>query len=77
MIDYYPLLIEYSIEFKRFSRKYLSDLKSKRIFAYKQLFIHIDRHYIETESAREANVAEGYRLEHYQLDDKVYCLKGA
>ena len=33
MIDYYPLLIEYSIEFKRFSRKYLSDLKSKLIFA--------------------------------------------
>ena len=29
MVAYYPLLIEYSVEFKRFSRKYLSDLKSK------------------------------------------------
>lgn len=29
MIDYYPHLIEFSIEFKRFSRKYLADLKSK------------------------------------------------
>mgnify|MGYP000867874157 CR=1 FL=1 len=29
MVEYYPMLVEYSIEFKRFSRKYLSDLKSK------------------------------------------------
>ena len=27
MIDYYPFLVEYCIEFKRYSRKYLADLK--------------------------------------------------
>jgi len=48
MTDYYPLLIEYSIEFKRFSRKYLADLKN--------------RHYVESESARLANVSDGYKL---------------
>ncbi len=29
MLTCYPMLVEYSIEFKRFSRKYLADLKSK------------------------------------------------
>ena len=29
MAELYPLLIESSIEFKRFSRKYLAELKSK------------------------------------------------
>ena len=33
MVDYYPFLIEHSIEFKRFSRRYLSDLKSKKNMA--------------------------------------------
>lgn len=30
MVDYYPLLIESCIEFKRFSRQYLAKLKSKK-----------------------------------------------
>lgn len=29
MVYYYPFLVEYSIEFKRFSRKYLAELKGK------------------------------------------------
>ena len=32
MVDYYPLLIEACIEFKRFSRQYLAKLKSKSPF---------------------------------------------
>ena len=30
MIDYYPFLVEYCIEFKRFSRRYLAELKGKK-----------------------------------------------
>ena len=61
MEDYYPLLMEFSIEFKRFSRKYLADLKNQ---AYK-----------ENDSARVALVAEGYVLQRNQIDGKIYCLK--
>jgi len=67
MIDYYPHLIEFSIEFKRFSRKYLADLKSKvvsilMIILFKRFLFVLDRHYAENESARFANVADGYQL---------------
>ena len=37
MLDYYPLLVESCIEFKRFSRKYLASLKSN----YPSLFVII------------------------------------
>ena len=40
MVFYYPLLIEHSVEFKRFSRKYLSDLKSK----YRHLIASFQTH---------------------------------
>ena len=68
MIDYYPHLIEFSIEFKRFSRKYLADLKSKVVSIliknglFKRFLFVLDRHYAENESARFANVADGYQL---------------
>lgn len=61
MIDYYPFLVEYCIEFKRFSRRYLAELKG--------------RYTVEPSSARSAVVAEGYKLYHNQLDDKIYCIK--
>ena len=48
MLELYPMLIEYSVEFKRFSRKYLADLKNQA--------------YQECESARIAQLADGYIL---------------
>mmetsp|Transcript_24368 Transcript_24368/g.30245 ORF Transcript_24368/g.30245 Transcript_24368/m.30245 type:complete len:86 (+) Transcript_24368:358-615(+) len=61
MVDYYPFLIEHSIEFKRFSRRYLSDLKNQA--------------HIESISTRVVTVADGYHLQHNLIEDKVYCLR--
>ena len=41
MTDYYPFLVEYCIEFKRFSRKYLAELKGNSQTALlKAVFSH-------------------------------------
>ena len=65
MREYYPLLVEKCIEFKRFSRKYLARLKSNKKTP--------GTPYIEKTSARQAALADGYRFE--EKDDVVYVLR--
>jgi len=74
MIDYYPLLVETCIEFKRFSRKYLADKKGKvNIPGVKNLLIGCA--YEDRKSARTTELAKGYVLELNPAEDKFYCLK--
>jgi len=45
MVDYYPLLIETCIEFKRFSRKYLAEKKGKKFTSLPLSYVFIGSEY--------------------------------
>ena len=75
MIDYYPFLVEYVIEFKRFSRKYLAEHKSKWFPALSSItnliscysnnisfLTYLDEAYEEQPDAREIIIGDAYRL---------------
>lgn len=61
MMAYYPMLIEFCIEFKRCSRKYIADYKKEV--------------YNESMSARNVAMADGYALKYDPECDMVYCLQ--
>ena len=60
MVNLYPYLVEVAVEFKRYSRKFLADLKGER--------------YEEAESARKIALAKGFKLVYGEITDKYYCL---
>lgn len=64
MYERYPALVEAAIEFKRFSRKILAGVGDKVV------------PYEESKSARETELADGYRIQFDPTDDRLYCLKG-
>ena len=61
MIAYYPMLIEFCIELKRLSGKYIADFKKEA--------------HNESMSDRVAPLVNGYTLKHHPKNDVIYYLK--
>ena len=78
MIFYYPLVVEACIEFKRFVRRYLAEYNGKFYFSFTEIFLNSfignGEDYVEAESARVVELANGYKLA-YHVDGRYYCLK--
>ena len=75
VIELYILLVEASIEFKRFSRKVLAHFKCKLQNQQREQALFIESEHRETPSARQAYLPEGYSVLYDQGTDKFYCLK--
>ena len=78
MIFYYPLVVEACIEFKRFVRRYLAEYNGKFALTFTEFvfnsFIGLGNEYVEADSARAVELANGYKLA-YNVDGRYYCLK--
>ena len=61
MMAYYPMVIEFCIEFKRFSSKYIADFNKE----------------VHNESMRDkdAPLVDSYPLKYDSKNDMIYCLK--
>jgi hypothetical protein len=62
MIDRYPQLVEAVVEFRRYMRKYIHDTTAelRKYQTFPDLSIE-GVPYVEAQSARETDLAEGYR----------------
>ena len=71
---HYPLLVEAAVEYKKYSRRFMAEFKSKSSFnSIHLLFSELP--YTESGTANRTSMMYGHTLQYRDNDKKYYCIK--